>query len=121
MSLNAYHQARAITERPRAVEQRLMTEITQEMMGAQRAGMKGVQLMPSLDRNREVWSVFSAVCGAQGNQLPAELRAKMISLSLWVDRYTSEVIAGRDSIDNLIEVNLSVIEGLSVRATTSNP
>jgi flagellar protein FlaF len=120
MSLNAYHKARAITERPRAIEQRLMTEITQEMMGARRAGMQGGQLMPSLHRNREVWSTFSAVCGAQGNQLPADLRARMISLSIWVDRYTSDVIAGRDSIDSLIDVNLAVIEGLSANAATMN-
>ena len=113
MSLNAYKKARAITERPRAVEHRLMTEITEEMMGARRAGMQGKQLMPALHRNREVWSAFSAVCGATGNELPARLRASMISLSLWVDRYTSDVVAGRGSIDALIDVNVSVIEGLA--------
>jgi flagellar protein FlaF len=120
MSLNAYHKARAITERPRAVEHRLMTEITQEMMGAQRAGMQAGQLMPSLHRNREVWSAFSAACGAQGNLLPNDLRAKMISLAIWVDRYTTEVICGRDSIDSLIEVNLCVIKGLSAGAARLN-
>lgn len=116
MSLKAYRKAMSITERPRAVEQRLMTEITQEMMGARRDGKQNGQLMPSLHRNREVWSVFSAVCGGTGNKLPAALRASMISLSLWVDRYTSEVVAGRESIDGLIEVNIAVIEGLAPNA-----
>lgn len=112
MSVDAYRKARAITERPRAVEQRLMTEITQEMIGTRLAGFRGSQLMPALHRNREVWSAFSAVCSAQGNLLPPDLRARMISLSIWVDRYTSDVIAGRDSIDDLIDVNLAIIEGL---------
>lgn len=119
MSLNAYKRARALTERPRAAEYRLMTEITQEMIGARRIGMRGGALVPALHRNREVWSAFSAVCGAAGNELPAPLRASMISLSLWVDRYTSEVVAGREPIDDLIDVNVSVIEGLAIGGAAS--
>ena len=121
MSLNAYKTAQAISERPRAVEHRLMTEITREMMGAQLAGMAGQQLMPSLHRNREVWSTFSAVCGAQGNRLPDDLRARVISLSRWVDRFTSEVVAGRESIDGLIDVNVAIIEGLAPNGAATEP
>ncbi len=113
MSLNAYKQARTFSERPRAVEKRLMTEITNQMMGARDSGFKGTQLIPALHRNREVWSTFSAVCGAPGNELPMTLRASLISLSIWVDRFTSEIVAGRESIDDLIEVNLAIIEGLA--------
>lgn len=83
--------------------------------------MQGGQLMPALHRNREVWSAFSAVCDAQGNMLPDDLRARMISLSIWVDRYTSDVIAGRDSIDSLINVNLAVIDGLAPNTARLNP
>lgn len=83
--------------------------------------MQGGQLMPALHRHREVWSAFSAVCGAQGNMLPDDLRARMISLSIWVDRYTSDVIAGKDSIDSLINVNLEVIDGLAPNTARLNP
>lgn len=113
MSLNAYHQARSITEQPRAIEHRLMTEITKGMVSARQDGLRDARLMPALHRNREAWGVFSAVCGAPENQLPADLRARIISLSLWVDRFTSEVVAGRESIDDLINVNVAVIEGLA--------
>jgi flagellar biosynthesis activator protein FlaF len=113
VSLDAYKQARARTERPRAVEQRLMTEITNEMIGARTSKCSGSQLMPALHRNREVWTIFSAVCSAVDNKLPVELRAGVVSLSLWVDRHTSEVVAGRESIDDLIDVNLAIIEGLA--------
>ena len=47
-----------------------------------------------------------------GNQLPDTLRASIISIALWVDRFTSDVVAGRDSIDGLIQVNRSISEGL---------
>jgi flagellar biosynthesis activator protein FlaF len=116
VSLNAYKQAQARIESPRAVERRLMTEITNEMMNARSAQYRGSQLMPALHRNREVWQTFSAVCGAPGNKLPAAVRAGVISLSLWVDRYTSDVVAGRESIDDLIDVNLAIIEGLGTSA-----
>ena len=109
----AYQNARRMGERPRAVEHRLMTEITGEMISARDAGSQMAALMPALHRNREVWSVLSAVCGAEGNLLPAPLRASLISLSIWVDKYTSDVVAGREPIDFLIEVNIAIMEGLA--------
>lgn len=112
MSLIAYQRARTITETPRATECRLMRQITGEMIQAREAGLSGVPLMPVLFRNREVWNAFASACGARGNLLPDALRASIVSIGLWVDRHTSEVAAGRDHIDALIEVNRSVIEGL---------
>ncbi len=32
---------------------------------------------------------------------------------MWVDKYTSQVITGRDTIDDLIVVNRAIIEGLA--------
>lgn len=113
MSLNAYQRARSIVESPRATEFRLMSQITGDMMQARESGLTGAALVPVLHRNREIWSVFSSACGAIGNELPDQLRASIISIALWVDRFTSDVIAGRDTIDALIEVNRSITEGLS--------
>jgi flagellar protein FlaF len=112
MSVNAYHRARTMVESARATEHRLMSQITGEMMNARDQGLCGAALMPVLHRNREVWSAFSSACGANGNQLPDELRASIVSIGLWVDRYTSDVVGGRDSIDGLIDVNRSIIDGL---------
>lgn len=113
MIQQAYQNARRFSERPRAVEHRLMTQITGEMINARAAGGQRTALMPALHRNREVWSAFFAACSTEGNRLPAQVRGSLISLALWVDRYTSDVVAGRESIDTLIDVNLAVIEGLA--------
>ncbi|HEX8420924.1 MAG TPA: flagellar biosynthesis regulator FlaF [Sphingomonas sp.] len=40
------------------------------------------------------------------------MRASIVSLGLWVDRHTSDVAAGREGIDPLIEVNRTIIEAL---------
>lgn len=112
MTLTAYQAARSRAETPRAAEYRLMSQITGEMMDAERGGYKGAMLMHSLHRNREMWSVFATDCGATGNGLPTELRAQIISLRLWVERFTSEVAAGRESIGDLIALNRTIMEGL---------
>lgn len=113
MSLHAYHRARTIVETPRQAERRLMLEITSDMIRARDAGQVRGALMPALHRNREVWGTFAAVCGTVGNTLPDGLRASIISLALWVDQFTSDVVAGRESIDDLIAVNRDMIDGLS--------
>jgi flagellar biosynthesis activator protein FlaF len=112
MTLTAYQAARSRAETPRAAEFRLMSEITGEMMDAEAAGLKGAMLMPSLHRNREMWSAFVSDCGATGNGLPKPLRAQIISIGLWVERFTSDVIAGREPISELIGVNRTIMEGL---------
>lgn len=118
MTINAYQAARSRAETPRAAELRLMREVTGEMLTAHDAGLKGALLMPSLYRNREMWTAFVTDCGARGNTLAIELRAKIISLGLWVDRFTSDVVAGRESIMELITVNRTIMEGLGGSAAT---
>lgn len=113
MSLTAYQRTRSIIETPRQAERRLVSEITGELIQARDAGFQRGALMAPLHRNRELWNTFSAACGTAGNELPAGLRASIISLALWVDQFTSEVVAGRESIDDLIDVNRDMIDGLS--------
>lgn len=114
MSLTAYHHARTITESPRATEARLLSQVTGEMIDARHRGARGLALSGILFRNRTVWMAFVDACAARGNRLPDALRGQIISLGLWVDRYTSDVIAGRDEIDALIAVNRDIIEGLQM-------
>ena len=113
MSLAAYQRVQEIAETPRATEYRLLGDVTAEMVTAWERGYRGAALMPALHRNREMWSTFAAICGTMGNGLPDALRASIISISLWVDRFTSDVVAGREAIEPLLEVNRAVREGLS--------
>lgn len=113
MSLAAYQRANRAAEHPRSMELRLLSEISREIEEAWNGGRRGAQLMPALHRNREMWSTFSAACGAADNGLPAELRAGIISLALWVDRHTSAVVAGREPVAPLLEVNQLLMDGLS--------
>lgn len=113
MSLATYQRVRTIAESPRNTEFRLVSQITGAMIAAQDAGLQGAALMATLHRNREMWAAFSSACAAPGNELPPQLRAGIISLALWVDRYTSDVVTGREAIDELIGVNRMLLEGLA--------
>ena len=116
MSLASYHRVRSSAESPRHTEYRLIGEVTAEMIDAWDSGARGAALMPALHRNREMWSVFGMVCGADGNALPPALRGQIISIGLWVDRFTSEVVAGREPIESLLAVNRTMLEGLAPQA-----
>lgn len=118
MSLHAYQSAHSRVETPRATEARLLSRITGELMEARDASLSGVALIGPLHRNREVWGAFATDCGAPGNGLPAALRAQIISLALWVDRYTSDVMLGRESIEGLIDLNRTIVEGLRASPAT---
>lgn len=113
MSLAAYQRAHRAAEHPRSMEYRLIAEISREIEQAWQAGWRGARLMPALHRNREKWSTFSAACGAADNALPTDLRASIVSLALWVDRHTSAVVTGRESVEPLLDVNRLLMDGLS--------
>lgn len=113
MSIASYQRVQTLTEAPRQTEQRLLREVTFEMADAWDRGARGADLMSVLHRNRQVWTTFSAACAAADNQLPPELRASFISLALWVDRYTTEVVVEGQPVGPLVEVNQAVIEGLA--------
>lgn len=111
--LDAYRRVQSLSATPRATEYRLISGVTQQLIEAKEQGWQGAELMPPLHQNRKIWSMLAILCGSPGNKLPTDLRASIISLSLWVDRHTSDVMRQRDSIDALISVNCAIMEGLS--------
>ena len=114
MSLRAYQQTAARAETPREAEYRLFGQVTRALMEAAKLDQSELTArMDALDWNRRLWSTLALECGAPGNTLPAPLRASIISLSIWVGKYTSKVIRGEDDIQDLIDINRMVMQGLS--------
>ena len=84
MSIQAYQQTAKRTANPRDVEFRLYAQVTralQDVKGLQKRDFSKV--MDALDWNRRVWSAMAMDCAAEGNSLPAETRAGIISLSIF--------------------------------------
>ena len=64
--------------------------------------------------NRLLWTLVQADLTRAGNQLPADVKARLLSLSLFVDQQTVTALAapGAARLDPLIEINRCVAGGL---------
>lgn len=113
MGVSAYQRVREVSESPRAMERRLFNQVTGGLIDAQHRRLSGSALADILHWNRELWAHMAVMCGDGDNGLPRELRASIISLSLWVDRHSSAVMTGRAEISDLIDVNRLIIDGLA--------
>ncbi len=114
MSLRAYQQTAARAESPRETEYRLFGQVTRALMEAAKLDPTDLAgRMEALDWNRRLWSALAVDCGDEGNGLDEGLRASIISLAIWVGKHTSLVIRGQEDIQDLIEINRMIIQGLS--------
>lgn len=119
MSLEAYRRAQSISESPRDTEYRLFAEVTRALMEAGEREARDQKFFEALDWNRRLWSTLSSDCATSGNKLPKPLRAQIISIGLWVSKYSSQVALGRADMDALVDVNRTIMEGLAARPTGS--
>src|ERR1700749_2532243 len=92
MALTAYQKAQRASENPRSTEYRLFGQVTGALIDAQNANARGATLIDAIDWNRRMWSAFAVDCLDDTNRLPKQLRAQIVSLSIWVSRYSSQVV-----------------------------
>jgi flagellar protein FlaF len=94
----------------------LFGQVTGALLDAQNAGSKGMPLIDAIDWNRRLWSTLAVDCMDDGNKLPNPLRAQIISLSIWVTKYSSQVIQQGVSLEPLIDINRNIMQGLQSAA-----
>ncbi|MBR9825828.1 MAG: flagellar biosynthesis regulator FlaF [Alphaproteobacteria bacterium] len=117
MSLQAYQAASNRSEDPRATEYRLFAHVTRGLMTAQDTPKDDIQArVQPLDLNRRMWSNFATDCASEDNQLPDQLRASIISLSLFVSKHTSVAMRDPAAIEDLIDINRTIMQGLMPQA-----
>lgn len=81
---------------------------------AKQAGPKSQQAHNALSYLRRLWSIFIEDLGSEGNELPADLRAQLISIGLWVLKEIERLRLGmQQSFDDLIEINGIIRDGLA--------
>lgn len=110
--LKAYQKAQRAAEDPRNTEYRLFGQVTGALIDAQRDGKTGSGLVDAIDWNRRLWSTLAVDCMDDHNQLSRELKAQIVSLSIWVTKYSSEVMHQNAPIEPLIDINRTVMQGL---------
>ena len=114
MSFQAYKTAAQRAEQPRELEYRLFGDVTRALIAASEAPVTDFQArIKALDWNRRMWGALASDCAHDGNGLPPQLRANIISLSLWVGRHTSAVMRREEAFEPLIDINRTIMQGLA--------
>lgn len=122
MGLAAYQTAQRRVETPREIEYRLFGQVTHALMEAEKLPYsEAVKRMDAIDWNRRVWSFMAGDCISTDNSLPEQLRASIVSLSLWVGRYSSEVMQRNADIEPLIDINRTIMQGLAGQIDANSP
>ena len=114
MSLDAYRRVQARNQTPRQTEYAVFAQVTAAMMNAQKAEAKDLQdLVRIVHDNRRLWAALATDCADPDNALPNETRAGIISLSMFVTKYSSDVVRRGASIEPLIDINKTIMAGLA--------
>lgn len=120
MSLNAYARTQLRSESGTETEYRLFGRVTGALIEARDQKLKGAALMKALDWNRRLWSMLAVDCASEDNHLPKELRAGIISLSIYVRKRTRLVFRGEAPLDDLILINRRIMAGLEEQIRRRN-
>jgi flagellar protein FlaF len=114
MSLQAYQSAAQRAENPREAEYRLFGQVTRALMeAAQTDPSDFASRIDALDWNRRLWSALATDCADPSNSMPESARASIISLSIWVAKHTSAVMRREEDIQDLVDINRLIMQGLS--------
>ncbi len=116
MPLKAYQQTLKATENPRDLEYRLFGQVTRALLEVAPLPRTDPKVIEAIDWNRRMWTTMANDCNSDGNVLPPPIRAGIISLSLFVARYSSQVMVAAMPVDPLIDINRTIMQGLATRA-----
>jgi flagellar protein FlaF len=112
MPLKLSSKPQVAIEDPRVTEYRLFGQVTGALLHAKQANAVGAPLVEAVDRNLRLWRTLAANCLDDRNTLTQEARAKIISQSLWVAKYSRSVTREKAPLDPLIEINRTIMQGL---------
>jgi len=113
MGAKAYEDTMRRIEDPKLSEARVFSAVTNGLERHASEGRTSENLKDYLAKNQRLWVNLRNAAAASDNQLPMDLRGRLVSLALWVDRYTSDILKGTGDVQDIISVNRSIMAGLT--------
>ncbi|WP_200294208.1 flagellar biosynthesis regulator FlaF [Rhodospirillum rubrum] len=115
--IRAYQQSQKSTLTPREVEAMAFTKASVMLEEARTKPDDKTAFSQALRFNHLLWTIIQADITEPANTLPPELKANIMSLSLFVDRQTTASLRSGDvgELEVLISINRNLAAGL--RAT----
>ena len=102
------------------VEYQVFGKVTKELTEAKPLDSSSPAFIQAVQRNKELWSILMNDCMLPENTLPGQVKTAVISLSLWVDNYSTKVVQEKAPLDPLIEVNQTIMKGLAAQQGTES-
>lgn len=105
--------AQEATHRIRQDEQRAFRHAIGLMEKARKSGPQSREVVEAVFFVNRLWGVLLEDLAREDNELPDDLRAKLISIGIWILRYTEDIRLGNKSdFLPLIEVSECISKGL---------
>jgi len=112
----AYQRMQNAAEDPRSIEYRLLGQVTAALIDADRDPSNSVKLVEAALWNRRVWGALKVDLLAPDNRLPPDLRGKLVSLALLIERETTQILSFKSDLSWVIGINKTIMEGLKPKA-----
>ncbi|MCR9214348.1 MAG: flagellar biosynthesis regulator FlaF [Proteobacteria bacterium] len=110
MSVAAYQKANQNTENPKQREYRAFAMLTRAMEEAEADDQ--MAKVRAVAKNQQLWLTLQKDLISEENGLPKELKGQLLSIALWVARYSGPAMRGEAELAPLITVNKQIMEGL---------
>ncbi|PPD45182.1 MAG: flagellar biosynthesis regulator FlhF [Methylocystis sp.] len=99
--------------RARAREKQALDSAIAKLVAARASGASTPEAFEATDLLRRLWTLLMSDLRNEENALPAELRASLISIGLWICREADMIDRGDSAnFDALIDVNQLISDGL---------
>ena len=115
--IQAYAQTQKSSMAPREVEAMAFTKAALMLEEAKNNTDDYDSYASALKFNQLLWTIIQADIVDKENELPAQLKANILSLSIFVDKQTVKALADTKTrhIDSLITINKNLAEGLMAK------
>ncbi|MBV1926144.1 MAG: flagellar biosynthesis regulator FlaF [Rhodobacteraceae bacterium] len=113
----AYSTASSPIRTTRGTEYDAIARITYKLKTAAAKGPDGfAALVDAMQSNNKMWQIFAIDVADRNNALPKELKAQIFYLAEFTRQHTSKVLARREDVAPLLEINLAILRGLRTGA-----
>lgn len=116
--IKAYQGSQKMGMSPREAEAMAFTKAALLLEEASKDASNLPALSQALRFNHLLWTIIQADITEEANRLPPELKANLLSLSIFVDKQTVKALKSGDpkDIEALININRNIAAGLRTEA-----
>jgi len=95
-----------------STEYDVIARITKDLRTTARDRRRFPDLVKAVHENLRLWTFFAMEVADASSPLSPDLRARLMYLAEFTRQHSSKVLFAQDTVDPLIDVNMSVLRGL---------